>query len=150
MFDFLKFNKKTPAPKPQSVIVEKYVLIQPRKLLIDYSLFDDRKTIPVAYEQSTNTSWNKCVVLPNEKPIRIFLKHLRDAEPETVNSEKMRTISIVKIDNDKDLYIFPDLKGKKQYEMFVHFKKQDKYSWAHYVTPEINRAIVEQIKLHTR
>ena len=150
MFDFLKFLEKTPELKQQSVFVEKYVLIQPKKLLIDYSMFVGHKTIPVAYEQSTNTGWNKCVQLPNEKPIRIFLKHLRDTDPEMVNAEKMRTISIIKIDNNKDMYIFPDLKGKKQYEMFVHFKKRDKYSWAHYVTPEINRAIVEQIKLHTR
>lgn len=157
MFEFFKKKmgsnqhiQQTYQKQSQYKIVEQYTLVPPNKLLTDYSLFESSKTIPVAYEQKSGTGWNKTILLPNKLQIRNFLQQLKDADFETIQDAKYRTVSVIKIGDGKNIYIVPNLKHKDIPSIVVHFEKQDKYPWPYYITPEINRVIVEQLKFYTR
>ena len=154
---FKKGNK--PAEKTEAVtekkyekpdFVKQYVLTNPNLLLIDYHYFFGCEEIPVAYEQETRTGFQTCVELPNNKYIREYLLQLYAAKNEVLQDPKTRTISVIQIAPNDYLYILPNLKNMKNPLMLVGFKKEPHYSWVLNVNPEINRAIVEQLKPFTR
>ena len=61
----------------------------------------------------------------------------------------MRTISIVHLSKDQRVVIGPDFDSPKT-PVFWLVDSDEKGDWVMHVTPEKNRAIVEQLKIHTR
>ena len=149
-----KTTAKTEADEQKKYVrpdfVKQYVLTNPNLLFMDYRYFFDCDEIPVAYEQETRTGFQTCVQLPNNKFIREYLLQLYAAKNEVLQDSKTRTISVIQIAPNDYLYILPDLKHMKNPVMLVGFKKEPHYSWVLNVNPEINRAIVEQLKTFTR
>ena len=162
MANFLKnlFGKKQtkPATKtnetvcaeviPQSKydFVKQYTIVHPRLVLINYNLFGGCSYIPVAHEVRSKTGFNHSVELPNHSVIWTFLEDLSATNPMDI-SPKARTISVLKKDN-QIIYIIPNIKEPKTPVIFMPNAMEK--GWSLGLTPEINRAIVEQMKIHTR
>ena len=134
--------------------VEQYTLIDP-KLLFNggYDLWSLCKTVPVAYENESRekgTGFAQCVELPTHKPIMEFLYQLEHAAPAIVKQPKNRTISIIHFGKGKRMFIVPDLNHPKNPFFIVDFETGNEREWFLHVTPQINRAIVKQLKIVTR
>ena len=160
MFDFLKKRKandtntsapvvnstlgeKPVIPQPKYDFVEQYTCVPPQNLMFGYDYWSLCKNVPVWCENSSS-AFNKGVNIPTA----VFFpwwKTVLQAPLETVNNKKSRTISIVKLKNGGKLYILPNLKNQ---ENPIYAYKEGELGMQ--TTPEINRAIVEQIKMFTR
>lgn len=137
--------------------VEQYTLADPKKQLIDHNLWALCEKIPVAYEQdSQDSGWLKCVPL-NTSVILPFLNALKLSPATDTDSKKMRTISIVHITNDVDIYILPVLplcKNEKTHWLYWVNNKcatpENTFpkNWTFYMTPDIRRAIAAQMKVY--
>lgn len=154
------FKRETPVSVEQSetsehIFVEKYVLAKPNNMMVDYTWFFDCRAIPVAYEPENSGGFNDCLTLPNTFAVRRYLTQLMNTDNKRLSDPRTRTVSIVKMTHDKHVLVYPELNrnipsariapfyGKKQNE-------EERDSWVLYVTPEINRVIVNQIKTITR
>lgn len=127
--------------------VKQYTLVDPKKLMINYELFFNRNRIPVAYEErSRKEAFHSTILLPAS----VFAKYLVDlynAPSEITDDPKMRTISIITLNNGQKMYMIPDLQTQKDPTLYLNLHD---LPMAFNVTPEINRAIAEQWKIYTR
>ena len=136
-------TEKQAIPQPKYDFVEQYTLVPPKNLMFGYDYWELCENVPVWCEDSSST-FNKGVKIPTA----VFFpwwKTVLQAPLETVNNKKSRTISIVKLKNGGKLYILPNLKNQKNP---IYAYKESELGMQ--TTPEINRAIVEQIKMFTR
>lgn len=138
-------------PRPKYDFVEQYTIIDPKRVLIDYGVFSLCGKIPVACEESAVSScgFRQCIELPTNL-VFSFLMELKDAPAETIINPKMRTISMVHLTPDCMIFIKPNLQNPKMPTFYRINSKGPRQDWVLYVTPEKNRAIVEQLKIHTR
>ena len=137
--------------KTKPDFIKQYTLFDPKKVMVTYSAFSNCSTIPVAYESNVFKGiFAQCFQMPNQEPFVNYLKQLSNAKPEVAASHKKRTISVIELDKDKNIFILPNLEHKKTLSIVVSFKDGNTESWPLFMTPEINRAIVEQLKFYTR
>ena len=152
MFKLFKKNNKqqssgkmTRDPRgPKCNFIKQYTLVNPRKMLLDYNLFALCENMPVKYESENGDGWSQSVSLPTQ----VFLGYLNALEraPDRIaNDPKMRTVSVVNLKNNRQLFILPNLRTPKK-PVYAY----EPGTLGFDVTPEINRAIVEQIKMFTR
>ena len=162
MLDFLKKRKanginaqapvventttpQVPIQQQKYDFVEQYTLTQPKELMFGYDCWSDCRNVPVRYEQNGNNSgFAACVELPSIVFFR-WWKTIQTAPQEVLNNPKSRTISIVNLKNGKKFFILPNVKDIKR-PIYAY----EVGSLSTGSTPEINRAIVEQIKTFTR
>ena len=160
MFDFLKKRNKTDdksvkaattaesAQRPTVAqlkfdFVEQYTLVHPKNVSTDYNYWGLCQTLPVWYEKAgTQSDFHNGVQLPTQ----VFLGYLNALKNAPLDIDpKMRTISIVNLQNNAKLFILPNLKSPKR-----PISVCEQWDLALNTTPEINRAIVEQLKMFTR
>jgi len=145
---------KTPAvPKSQYSFVEQYIISDPNKVMNGgYELWGLCEFMPVLYDnQETLECFGKAVKLPTDWA-QPFLKLLKNSEPEIRKDPTQRLISVINLGGNHKLYVVPNLKTKKS-SVIVGEHNDDpkrKSDWLFYITPEINRAIVEQAKIRSR
>lgn len=144
---------KTPAiPKSQYSFVEQYVIADPNRIMNGgYDIWGLCKFTPVAYEGEETTGFLSTLKLPTDWALP-FLKTLKNSDPEIRQDPRQRLISVINLDEKHKLYVVPNLKAKKS-SIIVGEHNDDekrKNDWLFYITPEINRAIVEQAKIRSR
>ena len=147
-----KVTETTASPKvsvPSYDFVKQYVLIDPKKLLANEECFALCKKIPVAYETKNSGGWNACVELHTQIMLP-FLRTLRKADKELIAPAPTRTVSVIELSQGKYIYVLPNLTYSKSAEIHIVFDQGDENNWPFYMTPEKRRAVVEQIKIHTR
>ena len=144
-------TKTTVIPKSQYSFVEQYVIADPYNIMGDYELWSFCKFTPVAYEDKGSTGFLPAVELPTHWALP-FLKLLKQSAPEIRKDPTQRLISVIHLGSNHKLYIVPNLKEKKSSVIVgEHYDDEKrKNDWMFYVTPEINRAIVEQAKIRSR
>lgn len=149
--NFEKKKETTVIPKSQYSFVEQYVIADPNRVMTEYYLWDLCEFTPVAYETTESTGFLPAVELPTNW-VQSFLKSLQQSDIETRKDPTQRLISVIHLRDNHKLYVIPDLKSKKKSKIIGehHYDKKRKNDWMFYVTPEINRAIVEQEKIRTR
>ena len=136
--------------EPSYNFVDQYVVIDPKKLLINEEAFALCSKIPVAHAYSPNSEgWHACVQL-DTRVMLPFLRALRQAPAEQIAPANMRTVSVINLDKDKRIYVLPNLADPKRALIHIMFEKGDGHTWPFYMTPEKRYAIVEQLKIHTR
>jgi hypothetical protein len=136
----------------EKVLVERYTIINPKRVLANYNLFSDCKTIPVAIEtDDAKNGFVECVKLPTNIVLR-FLRALGDMPAEKIIDSKMRTMSIVYLSNTQRVVVFPNFDSPKEPHIWPVDSPSGSHAhdWLFDITPEKNRAIVEQMKIHTR
>lgn len=140
-----------PIPKSQYSFVEQYVIADPNKLMHGgYELWSFCKFTPVAYEEKESSGWLPAVQLPSSWA-QPFLKQLKQSDPEIRKDPTQRLISVIRLADGHKLYIVPNLKEKRGSILLgEHNDAKRRNDWMYYVTPEINRAIVEQAKIRSR
>ena len=138
-------------PKSQYSFVEQYVIADPNKLMHGgYELWSFSEFTPVAYEEKESSGWLSAVQLPTIW-VQPFLKHLKQSAPEIRKDPTQRLISVTHLADGHKLYIVPNLKEKRGSVLLgEHSDAKRRNDWMYYVTPEINRAIVEQAKIRSR
>ena len=160
-----KFGKQSPvqhvsAPTDQETkkipdqfdFMEHYTFIDPRKVMIDYDLFSLCSEVPVACETNEDISSGFQTATPIPTKIALDFIHMLKATPaEKIEPKAMRTISIIHTKKGKSIVIMPDLQFKTNVIIWdTSAKPGTKGTWFLDTTPEINRAIVEATKIHTR
>ena len=162
MFDFFKKNKPTQdikenqeytIPKSKFDFVEQYVVVDPDNVLhCGYEMWEMCDMTPVAYDNNNAGGWVNTVELPSVW-VQKFLKFLSTkATPEIRKDPTQRLISVINMKDNHKIYIVPYL-GNKHGSYIISENEDDKEhsrDWVLYVTPEINRAIVEQVKIRSR
>ena len=142
-----------PLPRPTYDFVEQYTIVDPKRVLNSgYELFSWCPTVPVVCEESrvSPTGFRAGIQLPTNI-VMGFLQALEKAPARKIANPKMRTLSIIHLNEKCCICIFPDLKSPKQPILWVkNDDNQEGIGWSLYVTPEKNRAIVEQLKKYTR
>jgi len=154
MLDFLKKHTKSkentatpqvPAPKQKYDFVEQYTLTSPKKLMVSYDYWSLCNDVPVRYENAKpDEGFAKCVELPSV----VFFpwwETIQKAPQEVLNNPKFRTISVVNLEHGGRFFILPNVKDITRP---IYAYPEGKLGLL--TTPEINRAIVEQIKMFTR
>ena len=139
-------------PRPKYDFVEQYTVIDPKKVMNGgYNLWALCEKVPVVCEESPVTScgFRECVMLPTNI-VMGFLQTLEAAKSETIAEPKMRTISIVHLSKNYRVVIGPNFESPKNPIFWLVANDAPKKDWILHVTPEKNRAIVEQLKIHTR
>lgn len=146
-------TKTTATPKisvPSYDFVEQYVLIDPKKLLANEEAFALCHKIPVVYENSQpKDDWHVGAQL-HTKVMLPFIRALRAAKPEDIAPADTRTVSVIELAQGKYIYVLPRITMPKPAEIHIIFDKGDENSWPFYMTPTIRKAVVEQVKIHTR
>ena len=132
-------------PQPTSPLVQQYTLVPPKQLFINYDLFQYCKEVPVWYEKEDETDFHSTSLLLPTDVVLSYLNALKYASDEVVQNPLNRTISVIQLLNDEKLYILPNLKSPKN-----PISVCEQGALGLFTTPEINRAIVEQLKMHTR
>jgi len=160
MTNFLKNIFKKPETKSEPVkeqhsvqpekfdFVEEYTLFDPKRVMTNYDVFMFCNSIPVAYEENHNQhgGFANCVMLET-KLFLPFLQGLSNAPQEISQKPEMRTISIINLSNTLKMYVIPNINQPDSVFISVRDKGQDaKSGWSLHVTPQINRAIAQQIK----
>lgn len=139
-----------PIPKSQYSFVEQYVL-DPNYIMNHYELWSFCEFTPVAYEGKKTPCGFLCMVQLPTYWAQSFLKQLKQSAPEIRKDPTQRLISVIHLKDDHKLYVVPSLKEKKGSVILgEHNDEKRKNEWMYYVTPEINRAIVEQAKIRSR
>ena len=146
-------KQNTIIPKSAYNFVEQYVLADPNNLnFCGYEMWDFCEMTPVAYQQTAlQSGWLNTVELPSIW-VQKFLNALKNSSPDVRNDPTQRLISVINMNAGHKLYITPHLKDKTGSYLISEYENDNKrkYDWVLYVTPEINRAIVEQIKIRSR
>jgi len=137
-------SQQSPVPQPKADFVKQYTLTHPKNVSMDYNLFDLCETMPVWHEVPNAQSDFHSTSL--QLPTKVFLRYLNALKHTPLDIDpKMRTISVVNMKNGAKLFILPNLQSPKN--PISVCKDGDV---ALNTTPEINRAIVEQLKIFTR
>ena len=153
------FNKKTQVVNqlteesviPESIypFVEQYTLVSPKNMMMDYELWELCKKMPVAYEIEGEThGWQPCVKLDT----KIILPFLRELSKIQLNiDKKTRTVSVIYLNKDKNkcLYVLQNLQKGKDASVRVEYDDGNEKDWHLYMTPEIRKAVIEQMKIHS-
>jgi len=151
MFDFFKRKKQEEiVQKPQVTqqyqlpsYAKEYTLLSSN--MVDYDLFSLCKKVPVSYKEDTTASFANCVLLPTDPVIMTYLHLLK-----YIKTESYKKITVFELGKGKNLYLLPPIKQLK-YNIIVDFDDDPSAkSWPLYVTPELNKALVHQIKQYTR
>lgn len=130
--------------------VESYVIKDPKTMLVDYEAWALCQKMPVAYENSANSGgWMESAML-DTSVILPLLRALKKAPKEIIENPKMRTVSVVNIANDYRVYVLPNPSDSQSIIVDIKSDNNDEYGWLCYMTPEKRRAIVDQMKIHTR
>ena len=168
---FEKLSKKH-HPEPQKIevkqhpvdtvkydFVERYTLVNPKNIFANHEAWALCDNMPVAYENSQEKScWNKCVKL-NTSIMLPFIRACKASPNEDLVPEKNRTVSIVHVNKDIDIYVVPMLPMLKSdldcWLFWVNRKQRTKDNqfpkgWSFYMTPDIRKALANEIKVHTR
>lgn len=137
--------------------VEEYTLANPKKLIVDVNAWALCKKVPVACENGIEKSgWHKCVEL-NTSVMLPFINALNASSNEDIAPKAMRTISVVHITKDVDIYILPILPICKREEKcwfnWVDNTRQNPNhsfprGWFFHMTPDIRKAIAAQVKVY--
>ncbi|MBR4475433.1 MAG: hypothetical protein IKP05_02010 [Alphaproteobacteria bacterium] len=159
-FDNLRCNKRRlgyaamrrmlPA-KSKYNFVETYTVVDPKNLLINYAMFSACDMVPVVCEgyQSVG-SYTAALRLPRDV-VWGFLNDLTKLPAEITDEPENRTISIIHLTKDQRIVVMPDFNTIKGAVIWaIDNEKNGGPSWVCDITPEKNRAIVEQVKIHTR
>lgn len=141
-----KTDKKI--PKPQYDFVQQYTLIDPKKLKNGYDKWSGRCFVLVAYEKNkyliTRVKMDTKIIYP-------FLMALKNAPREISARPENRTVSVIDLKHGAKAYVFPNLdETNKNYDIvFSNSKKccQD-LPLSCFITPEINMAIMAQLKIY--
>ncbi len=141
-----KTDKKI--PKPQYDFVQQYTLIDPKKLKNGYDKWAGRCFVLVAYEKNkyliTRVKMDTKIIYP-------FLMALKNAPREISARPENRTVSVIDLKHGAKAYVFPNLdETNKNYDIvFSNSKKccQD-LPLSCFITPEINMAIMAQLKIY--
>lgn len=142
-------------PHPKYDFVEQYTVVDPKYVLNGgYGLWSLCKTVPVVCEEGDKSTCDfyQSIRMPS-KVVLGFLNDLKKAPAEKIADPKMRTLSIVHLDDKHRIYILPNLLVPRYPTLFIENDNDDDESikgWSLYMTPEKNRAVVEQLKIHTR
>ena len=147
-------NKKTeyaPVPRPKYSFVEQYTIVDPKHVLMDYSLFELCETIPVLCESPAPSG----EVFPEGFRMRTdvvmgFLKTLEKMPAEKIADPKMRTLTIVHLSDAHRVVISPNFAEPKSVNFWLIDADKNSKDWVLHVTPEKNRAIIDAVKIHTR
>jgi len=137
-------------PRPKYDFVEQYTIVDPKRVLGNYEFWQMCETIPVICEESPETSggFRSGIQLPTNIVLG-FLRLLNGMPAEKIADPKMRTISIIHLSKDQRVVIGPSPDPFKQLS-FLTPDSVEQGEWVLHVTPATNRAIVEQLKIHTR
>ena len=138
--------------KPKYDFVEQYTILDPKRVMNGgYNLFSECETIPVLCEEADVSpfGFRVCKRLPTNIVIG-FLEDLNKASDEQIADPKMRTISMIHLSPDCRFIIGPNIASPKHPAYYILDENDQRYDWVLHVTPEKNRAIVEQMKIHTR
>lgn len=137
-------------PKNSYDFVSQYTLIDPKKLLANEEAFALCHKIPVVYENSQpKDAWHVGAQL-HTKVMLPFIRALRAAKPEDIAPADTRTVSVIELAQGKYIYVLPRITMPKTAEMYIVFDNDNENAWPLYMTPEKRKAVVEQIKVHTR
>ena len=139
-------------PKSKYDFVEQYVVVDPNNLLhIGYEAWYFCNKTPVAYDNNGQGGFVETIELPTEWA-QSFLAGLKTRNEEVRNDPKQRLISVINLKDNHKIYLVPHLDEKRGSVLIREndTDKKRKLDWVLYVTPEINRAIVEQMKIRSR
>lgn len=147
-------KEQTPIiPKSQYSFVEQYVIADPNKVANGgYEFWGLCRFTPVLYDnQETHECFGEVVHLPTDWA-QPFLKILKNSDPEIRQDPRQRLISVINLGGKHKLYVVPKLETKKSSVIVGEHNDDEerKNDWIFYITPEINRAIVEQAKIRSR
>ena len=137
--------------RPNYDFVEQYTIVDPKKVLNGgYELFAGCEKIPVVCEESKKTccGFSACIEIPTNIVLG-FLKALNNMPAEKIVDPKMRTLSIIHLSPEHRIVIGPSL-DKPKAPILWAVDSKDKGDWVLNITPEKNRAIVNQLKIYTR
>ncbi len=141
-----------PVAKPKYDFVEQYTIVDPKKVFYGgYDSWVGCENIPVVCEEHYKTP--NGVGYYAELPAKIvmgFLMELQRKSAAEIENPKMRTLSIIHISKHHRVIIGPNFYSPKFPVFWVITDDADRKDWVFYVTPEINRAIVDALKIHTR
>ena len=128
-----------------SNLIERYTVAEPANERIDYTKMLSCETLPVFY---SNEYSHDCMHYKwTQMPTRIVFPFLRDLYKlplNVVTGNKKRTIHIINLNNNKKLYILPNLENVEEPKMI--YDKDIAFN----VSPEINKAIVQAKQFYTR
>ena len=139
-------------PRPKYDFVEQYTIVDPKRVLNGgYELFAGCSTIPVVCEESgvSQCGFRQGIPLPTNIIFGLLME-LKKRPVEQIADSKMRTISFVNLAKDCRIVIGPNFESPKQPVFWIVNSSGPKRDWVLHVTPEKNRAIVEQLKIYTR
>lgn len=144
-------EKTSLVQKSKYDFVEQYVITDRLLHVSCYEMWSLGNTTPVAYDNNGQGGWLATVELPNPWA-QDFLKKLKTSSKEIRKDPKQRLISIINMKDNHKIYIVPSLADKNRSVIIPEnvTDKQHYYDWLLYVTPEINRAIIEQVKIRSR
>lgn len=132
--------------------MEHYTFVDPRKVMTNYDLFELCEKVPVACEtdEDISSGFYNCKEIPTK--IALEFAHMLEKTPaEKIAPKAMRTISIIHTQKGKNIVIMPDLTFANPVLIWdTSAKPGTRGTWFLDTTPEINRAIVEATKIHTR
>lgn len=147
-------NDKIVAMKPKYEFIDQYILADPKNVLINYSAFNMCGKIPVACEtvESKTSTFKNCVHLPNQPEFTDYLTSLTTADKKLIKNPLYRTIYVVNLAQKKQMFILPDIKNIKNPIFSVVFsdEPEKEKDWFLYMTPTLNRAVIEAVKTYTR
>ena len=138
--------------------VERYTLVNPKTILGNENLWELCDKVPVAYEKEGNHS-DMCECVQLHTSIMLpFMNALRQSPDTDIEPAHRRTVSIVNLNDGKKIYVLPILPICKRPEQCWMYFADDKTGktknfprgWSLNMTPQIRRALVEEIKVHTR
>jgi len=144
-------RKTLPKEPDHFDFMEHYTFVDPRKVTINYDLFSERPKIPVACETiETKSGFHETLQIPTEIALP-FIHALEKTHAKKIESKAMRTLSIIHTKKGRTIVIMPDLKFKQAFLIWdLSITPGEKSTWFLDTTPEINKAVVEAIKIHTR
>ena len=125
-------------------IVKEYCIVNPKKVMINYSWFEYCKYTPVAIEhKNQNAGFYPSVDVPSTEFL-LYMNQLSVAPDEVAENPRNRKLCIIELKNKGKLYVLPNLKDpndpSRVFENNVVFD----------VTPEIELAIKKAFGIHTR
>ena len=144
-------RKTLPKEPDQFEFMEHYTFVDPRKVMINYDLFSDCEKTPVTCEtQNATSGFQEAKEIPTEIALG-FINMLKKTPAKKIEPKALRTISIIHTQKGRNIVVIPDLEFKSPFLILdTSVKPNENGTWFLDTTPEINRALVEAIKIHTR
>ncbi|MCQ2562338.1 MAG: hypothetical protein MJ158_01835 [Alphaproteobacteria bacterium] len=129
---------------------QEYVLVDSKMCLSNYGYFSLCKHIPVAIETKDSTGFYNCIQLPTSAVFMDYLNILYNLPAEELANPLTRTITVFTLDKDKYIYVLPPFKALTG-NVVVHFEEDPTAKgWPLYVTPELNKTLVRQLKKYNQ